>query len=243
MTRLSGEDNNRSIIVIVTIVAAALIGLAIWSVSGKPSSSDTSVGTKDKPAVFELKDVSSLGEDSAPVKVVVVEDFKCPACKSFEENVKPLIVKNYVDTGKVKIYTMIMPFLAELAKLDTDDSKIAAQGGKCAYDVGGNKAFHQYKSIVFRAQGPENEAWATKDRLKELSASVEMDSDKFAECLDSDATAGRVDAEEEQVKELGVSGTPSVFVNGVKVTNGQYQVYADAIDEALKGDSSAGNEP
>ena len=66
--------------------------------------------------------------------------------------------------------------------------------------------------------------WATKDRLKELAQNVEgLDQTAFATCLDTDATAARVDADEKQATDANVTGTPTVFVNGKVVTgsNGQ----------------------
>lgn len=243
MTRPTSEDNNnRKTIIIATVVSAALIGLAGWQMSAKPAGNNSNIGTKDAPLSFDLQDVPFVGDKEAPVTVVVVEDFKCPACKMFDEQVLPQIKANYVETGKAKIHTMFMPFLAEMAKLDVDDSKLAAQAYKCVYDISGNKAADRYKSIVFRAQGSESEAWANKDRLKELTDSIEIDQDRFAECIDTDQTAGRVDAEEEQVQKLGVTGTPSIFINGVKASSGDYAGYAKALDEALAGTADKADE-
>lgn len=229
------SNSNRTILVIGTLIAVALIALALVAVRGKPAPGAGLSGD------FDLTGQPFAGKADAPVSVVVIEDFKCPVCKTFEETVAPGLKTNYVDTGKAKVYTLVWPFLSEVARLPVDDSKFAAQAAKCVYDQGGNDAFGSFKSILFRAQGDESTAWATKTRLKDLAGNVEgIDQGQFATCLDTDATAARVDADEKQVTDARVNSTPTVFVNGKQVLNGSGQgsyLLADvsaAIDAASK---------
>ncbi|UBV41729.1 DsbA family protein [Deinococcus taeanensis] len=235
MSRLQSGNPNRTFLVIGTLVAAVLIALAVFAIQGKPASG------AGLSATFDLTGQPFIGQDSAPVSVVVVEDFKCPVCKSFEETIAPELKTRYVDTGKAKVYSLVWPFLAQTRGLATDDSKLAAQAGRCVYDQGGNDAFASFKSILFRAQGDENTVWATRTRLKDLAGNLEgLDQGRFAECLDSDATAARVDADEAQVNKAGVNHTPTVFVNGKEVmSSGGQSTYAmadvsAAIDAASK---------
>ncbi|CAM3177672.1 thioredoxin domain-containing protein [Deinococcus deserti] len=205
-------------LVVGTLLAALLIGLALIAVRGKPAPG------AGLTADFNLSTVPYAGLAEAPVSVVVVEDFKCPVCKTFEETIAPELTSKYVQTGKAKLYTVVWPFLAEARRLPTDDSKLAAQAARCVYDQGGNKAFGSFKSILFRAQGDEGTVWATKARLKELAANVEgLDTGKFATCLDTDATASLVEAEKKMVEDARVNHTPTVFVNGKEVMNTQGQ--------------------
>ncbi|MBZ9713657.1 DsbA family protein [Deinococcus multiflagellatus] len=236
MTRLQGNNQNRTFLVVGTLVAAVLIALAVFAVQGKPAA-----GAALK-ANFNLAGQPFVGQENAPVSVVVVEDFKCPVCKNFEETVAPQLKEKYVDAGKIKQYSLVWPFLADTRGLPTDDSKLAAQAAKCVYDQGGNDAFASFKTIMFRAQGDESQVWATKTRLKDLAANVEgLDQAKFDSCLDTDATAARVDADEKQVSDARVNGTPTIFVNGAQVmtADGKRGSYAfedisRAIDAASK---------
>ena len=221
MTRLSGNNQNRSVLLIGTVIAVVLIALALFAVRGRPAGG---ANTNTRAVNFNYATLPFAGQESAPVSVLVVEDFKCPVCKQFEETVAPELRTKYVDSGQAKMYALVWPFLAQVVGLPTDDSKIAAQAGKCVYDQRGNDGFGAYKSILFRAQGDESTVWATKDRLKELAQNVEgLDQTAFATCLDTDATAARVDADEKQATDANVTGTPTVFVNGKVVTgsNGQ----------------------
>lgn len=230
MTRLSGNNQNRTMLIVGTLIAAALIGLALFAVRGPRAA------TTGDAQTFTYANLPYAGQANAPVNVVVVEDFKCPACKAFEETAAPEIRSKYVGTGKIKLYTAVYPFLAEVAKLPEDDSKYAAQAGICIYRQGKNDAFNTYKEILFRAQGPESEVWASKSRLKELAGSLDIDQAAFATCLDNDETAADVDAIEKEVNAAGVTGTPTIFVNGKRVVLEKDYVkeISAAIDAELK---------
>ncbi len=71
--------------------------------------------------------------------------------------------------------------------------------------------------------------------LKERAKKLGLDTSKFDACLDSGATANRVAAEQKEGAALGVSGTPSFFINGVMVVGAQPQSsFESIIDAELK---------
>ncbi|MFB9992233.1 DsbA family protein [Deinococcus oregonensis] len=227
MTRLQGTNPNRTILVIGTLLAAVLIAVALFAVRGKPSGSGQTVN-------FNLSGQPVLGQEAAPVTMVVFEDFKCPNCKRFEDEFLPELKTKYIDTGKVKMVSMNFPFLAQNARLPTDDSKLAAQAVECAF-LQSNDLNNSFKTVLFRGQGSESVVWATKSRLKELAGNVEgLDTAKFATCLDSDQTAAAVDADEKQAVDAKVAGTPAIYVNGKLVDSYATASVSAAIDAALK---------
>ncbi|WP_102127434.1 DsbA family protein [Deinococcus planocerae] len=229
MTRLQGNNQGRTVLVIGTLIAAVLIALALFAVRGRPSAGE------GQTVRFDLTGQPVLGREDAPVTLVVFEDFKCPNCKRFEEEFMPQIRSQYLDTGKAKLVSLNFPFLAEAARLPVDDSKLAAQAAECAFVQGGSEAHERMRQIIFRAQGPESQVWATKARLKELAGSVEgIDQARFNTCLDNDETAAAVDADERQAREAGVGGTPSIYVNGKLLPSYDAATVGAAIDAALQ---------
>ncbi|MDL2345714.1 DsbA family protein [Deinococcus sp. MIMF12] len=226
MTRLQGNNQNRTVLVIGTLIAALLIALAVYAVRGNSGDSGDTV-------TFDLADQPVLGQAGAPVTVVVFEDFKCPNCKRFEEEHLPQIRSQYLDTGKAKLVSMNFPFLAESARLPEDDSKFAAQAVECAFVQGGSEAYENLKQIIFRAQGSEGEVWASKSRLKDLAGNVEgLDQARFGTCLDEDETAAAVEADEAQARRAEATGTPAVYVNGTLVESYDAATVGRAIDAA-----------
>lgn len=227
MTRLNGSSsNNRVFLIVGTLVALLLIGVTVWVVQRNQTTA-TQASTK----TFDLSGQPFIGKADAPVTLVAFEDFKCPNCKNFEENIFPEIQSKYIATGKAKMYKINFPFLGD--NLPTNDSVLAAQAAECAYDQTGNAGYEGMSTIMFRAQGDETQVWATKDKLEDLSGSVDgLDTAKFKTCLDSDATKARVEADKQQAVTAGVNATPSVFVNGVLAANFSAEEISKAIDAA-----------
>ena len=224
MTRLQGQKSSAPL-VIATLLVALLIAAGVWWAQRSHASQAAST--------FDYAGQPFLGQASAPVKMVVFEDFKCPNCKSFEENIFPEIQQKYVDTGKVQVYKINYPFLAMAAQLPTDDSLQAAEAAECVYDQKSNDGYNRYAAILFRAQGSEQTVWATKDKLEELAGSVDgLDMGRFHDCLQSDATKARVEADKKQGDNAGVQGTPSVFVNGKLIETFSAEDIGKAIDAA-----------
>ena len=227
MTRLQGNSNNRTFLIIGTLVAILLIAVTVWAVQRNQTSS-AAAGTQ----TFDLTGQPFIGQASAPVTLVAFEDFKCPVCKQFEETVYPTIKQKYLDTGKAKLYKITYPFLAD--SLPVNDSVLAGEAAECAYDQTGNAGYEGMSTILFRAQGDETTVWATKDKLVELSGSVDgLDPAKMRVCLDSDATKARVEADKQQALKAGVRGTPSLFVNG-QLTTASVDALSQAIDAAAQ---------
>lgn len=71
--------------------------------------------------------------------------------------------------------------------------------------------------------------------LKERAKKLGLDTTKFDTCLDGGTTAARVASEQKEGAALGVSGTPSFFINGVMVVGAQPQSsFESIIDAELK---------
>lgn len=235
--RRSTSQNNTPLIV-GTVVVAGLVGLAIFSGPGKNNQAQAN-GSTENFAALNLSTKPTIGQESAPVEMVVIEDFKCPICKQFEANVYNRIEADYVHSGQLKVRPVTWPFLAQAFGLPEDDSKNAAQAAECVYKHGGATPLNEYRSIVFRAQGEEDKVWATKNRLKELAQNVGgIDQAAFATCLDNNETAAQVEANKAEVEAAGVRGTPTVFINGQKVNNPNN--YAE-IEAAIKAAAAGGS--
>lgn len=165
-----------------------------------------------------------LGSDTASVTVVEFSDFQCPFCSRFQQLVYPQLKTDYIDTGKVSFVYQDFAFLGE-------ESRLAGQAAKCAGDQG---KFWEYHDYLFGHQNGENEgAFATKN-LKTFARNLKLNTVEFGSCLDSGKYAAAVDAETKSGKDIGVTGTPTVLVNGQIIVGAQpYDSFKQAIDEAL----------
>jgi len=96
-------------------------------------------------------------------------------------------------------------------------------------------ALWQYHDYLFSNQGQENTGWATADHQKQFAASLGLDASAFNQCLDSNKYSQEVANETAAGKNAGVSGTPTIFINGTPIVGAQpYAAFQQAIDNALK---------
>jgi protein-disulfide isomerase len=222
------HQQNRSVLIVGTLVAALLVVALLFTL--RPGTAPSLSGTR----TFDLQGAPTLGQASAPVQLVVFEDFKCPNCKRFEEQELPVLQRKYLDAGRARLSWLPFPFIAQQNNLPTDDSLLAAEAGYCAADQR-PALFWAYAPVIFRAQGSEAQVWASADRLTELAGYVDgLDPARLRACLDSGAATKRVQAGYDQGRRLGVNATPSVFVNGVLVSDYSATTVGAAIDQALK---------
>lgn len=124
---------------------------------------------KSKAAEFDYANLPVLGNPEAPVKIVEFGDFKCPACKQVNELIKPQLLKDYIDQGKVAFYFVNLPFISP-------DSYTAALAVQSVYHQN-EKVYWNYFDEVYKNQGDEKTEWATADFLVDLAKKTNLDLD------------------------------------------------------------------
>lgn len=166
-----------------------------------------------------------LGSANAKVTVVEYADYQCPFCEKWYTSVMSELKTKYINSGKIKFVYQDFAFLGP-------DSNTAAEASHCASDQ--NK-FWQYHDYLFTHQGAEGSGWATAVHQKEFAQAVGLNTTQFNSCLDSGKYKQEVLDETAAGKSYGVSGTPSVFVNGTIIVGAQPATsFEQAIDAALK---------
>ena len=160
----------------------------------------------------------SIGDPKAPVTLIEFSDFQCPFCRQVAPTLKK-IRATYGD--KVRIVWKDFP----LTQIHAQAFK-AGEAGHCAAEQG---KFWEFHDQVFGSQQA-----LQPDDLKRYAAAVGNDAGKFAACLDSSKHAQIVRNSINDGMRLGVNSTPTVFVNGRRISGAQsYDVFAAVIDEEL----------
>lgn len=171
----------------------------------------------------------TLGDDDAPVKVILFENFLCEHCKAFEEDAFARLKRDYIDTGKVQAYYVNLAWGEE----DAFDAGLA---GECAYRQD-EAAFWPYKTALFRAQGGEGETWATIDTLVRVAEeSVPgLDAADLRACITERRFESEVERDLGLGDYIGVQGTPSIVVDDEGFQNPSFAALQAAIDARLAG--------
>ncbi len=171
-----------------------------------------------------VDDDPSIGSDDAKVVMVEFSDFQCPFCERFFKETLPQIKENYVDTGKVKFVYRDFP----LSSIHPEAQK-AAESAECARDQG---KFWEYHDVLFENRMDWTGVGAAK--FKEYASDLGLDTSQFSECLDSDKYGDEVLADMNAGQSIGVSGTPTFFINGKRfVGAAPYENFVTAIEEEL----------
>lgn len=150
----------------------------------------------------------SFGPANAPVTIVEFGDFECPDCKMEA----PVLRHDLVDAfdGKVRVVFKNYPLESVHPW-----ARAAAIDGRCVYQQG-NDAFWKFYDWIYQNQDdimPDNLnskvlAWAGENGI---------DTVQLGKCIDTKATEPEVVRSIAEGHELGVQGTPTLFINGRKI--------------------------
>lgn len=184
----------------------------------------------DVSHAMNVADDPYKGSESAPLTLVEYTDYQCPFCARHAKVVLPEILKNYVDTGKVRyvLRDFPLPFHKQAGK--------ASEAALCAGDQG---KYWQMHDELFRNQGALD-----ADKLPGYAKAVGINVDTFNACLASGKYTGRVAKNAADGGKAGVRGTPSFVlgytqpggeVKGEKMVRGAvpYAAFQSVIDELL----------
>ncbi|MCL4360340.1 DsbA family protein [Patescibacteria group bacterium] len=165
------------------------------------------------------------GNKNAKVTLIEFADFRCPFCERFYTQTESQIMKEYVDTGKVKFAFRNYAFLGPA-------STVAANAAECANEQ--NKFWDMYE-YFYKNQPPETDtSMYTTDTLTKAAGTLGMDTAKFRSCLSGNKFDANVNGDFTAGQNAGVTGTPTFFVNGTMLVGAQpYSAFKAAIDAEL----------
>ncbi len=191
---------------------------------------------------LEIGTSAVMGAIDAQVTLVEFSDFQCPFCRRHATTVFPELIKNYVDTGKVKIVMREYP-------IESIHSRAmgASQAALCAGDQG---KYWEMHDLMFG-----NQQQLAVENLKQHALSLGLDAGTFDACLDDNKHTAQIQADLAEGQKLGVSGTPSFvvgltdpddpgkvtvtkFIRGAK----SFPAFQQAIDELLASAEKGGDE-
>jgi len=170
-----------------------------------------------------------LGNPNAPLILVEFGDYQCHFCNVYFQDTEHKIIKNYVNTGKVKIlfkdFTIIGP-----------DSLSAAHIAHCAGEQG---KFWEYHDILYNNWNGENNGWASKQNLLKFANEIDLDIEKLMDCDRNNKYKSIIDSSNNDARMLGITGTPAFFVLSntdiQKLTGAQkYEVFEKVFETMLE---------
>ncbi|MFJ8665883.1 thioredoxin domain-containing protein [Streptomyces sp. NPDC093600] len=236
------EKQRRVLIVSAAVVGvlglAAVVGVIAANTGGKGGGSDkagpvvapTGAVGGDQPAI-------PTGRADAPSTLTVWEDFRCPACTSFENAFRDTI-HELEAAGALRTEYHLVTIID--GNMGGSGSLRAANAAACAQDAG---KFTPYHDVLYMNQPPEtDDAFAKNDKLLELAAKVPgLDTPAFRSCVEKGTHDSWIAKSTEAFRKGDFRGTPSVLLNGESIfpTKGNEQISPENLKkwvaEANKG--------
>jgi protein-disulfide isomerase len=173
-----------------------------------PESPVFKISTKDQP---------SLGNANAAVTIVAFTDYQCPSCAAMH----PVLERVVKESGdKVRLVTRDFPLTMHA------DAFKAAEAAEAAREQG---KYWEYVNVLL-----QNQSALSVEKLKSYATQLGLDRARFDAALDSRKFAESVQADVDDGLKLGLKGTPSLFINGRRVTAKSYEELKESVDAALK---------
>jgi protein-disulfide isomerase len=226
-------------------LAAVLVVVAIVVSSSNKNDSGSRAGRVEKatgaiPGQTESSEMLTglpqqgifLGKANAPVRFVEFADLQCPFCREYALNTLPVLVQDYVRTGKVR-----MEF-RDLAFIGKDSEK----AGRWAAAAGRQGKLWNFADVFYFNQGEENTGYVTDTFLAKIAKAAGVDPVKAKAYADTPAADAPRQAATALAQRYGASSTPTFLVGKrggglAKVNAGPTDTDAlkAAIDGQLKG--------
>lgn len=151
-----------------------------------------------------------IGDRDAPVVLMMFTEHHCRYCKEFYATHFPLLHQDYIEQGKVRLQIGILPLRKYIR------SGNAAMSLLCAATQGKGIPMHE---LLFEVGAKDRQAQL------DLSASLDLDTALFNQCLDSPDTARTLERQKSLARSYDVTLVPTFFLNGEKSVGLPY--YAD----------------
>jgi protein-disulfide isomerase len=173
-----------------------------------PESPSFEIATDDQPV---------KGTTTASVTIVAFTDFECPSCAR-QHPVLERIVNEFGD--RVRLVVRDFPLTQHA------NARKAAEAAEAAREQG---KYWEYAGVLFR-----NQSALGIDKLRQYATELGLDRKRFDASLDSGKFAEQVQRDVIDGHKLGVNGTPTLYINGKRVSDHSYDNVKTVIETALK---------
>lgn len=226
------------ILAVLLVIAAFLLGVLITKVqylekgqTAVVTDSTVPVGEDNQLQPGQKVDVAvgnlpPLGDENAKVKIVEFADLRCPFCAQFYRETEQSIIKDYVETGKAVFYFRHFEFLGPA-------SIVAGNAVECANE---QKKFWEMHDYLYTNQPSESDtSMFTNEKMTEIAGTLGVNTNQFKSCMESSKFQANLDKDMSEGQAAGVSGTPTIFINGRSVVGAEpYTSIKPLIDQALE---------
>lgn len=190
-----------------------------------PASVPTSSGPDSVTDIADRNRI--LGKETAKVWMIEVSDFQCPFCKTFHDSTYPLLKKEYIDTGKLRLAYLNLPLGMHA------NAQPAAHAAMCAALQG---RFWEAHDRIFDSQDKWKALADARPFLDSVAVAAGAEKTKLAACTQSRRLAALIQADMDRGAQAGAESTPTFFIGNHKILGAApVAAFRAVIDSALAG--------
>ena len=149
-----------------------------------------------------IQNTAILGDENAKITILEFGDYQCTFCYKFHKNTLPILMDEYVKTGKIKMVFRDFP-------LNGNDSIIAGEATYCADDQ--NK-YWEYHDVLYQNWAGEKTGWIKTSALYKFASIINLDLNEFTSCLNNHNHLDKVLENEKLALKMNVDGTPTFLI-------------------------------
>jgi protein-disulfide isomerase len=186
-----------------------------------------------QPVKISLDNDPVRGDPNAPITIVEFSDFQCPFCARFHVQTLPLLIEEYIDSGKVNLIYRDFPIQSI-----HPNALPAAVAAECANEQG---KYWEYHDTLFEKQN----SWSRLDSntvistFSQYATDVGLEKQQFDSCLGSGKYLEEVQGDLRDGRDYDITGTPGFFIGNdeigfVKINGAQpFESFQRIIDAQL----------
>jgi protein-disulfide isomerase len=224
------EKNAKKSYIVFWVIGIMAIAFFVWYFAIRTESADKST--------LKIGNSPVLGDKDAPVVIYEFSDFSCPYCAAaagYNEEVTnylksgnpgweaplPLIIENYVKTGKAKIVFKYYP---------GHGAAMNAHALALALNEQNSTLFWDFVDKAFANQ-TELDNW---DNVNAIARSLGADMDALSRRMKENNYGAMLEADYNMGQANNIKGTPTFFINGKMIKGAQsYSTFKETIDKEL----------
>ena len=180
------------------VVIAAAVSAAFVLISNQSAVTTDAFDYSQIPQERQPDGGFVLGDPNAPVTIVAFEDFLCGHCQSYKVHVEKLI-SEYVAKGLARFEYRFTPVVSP------SYSPLTAKLAECSETLRPGSFWNAHDALFEIASARQ----FSDNSSRIFAEKMEM---SYAELLECTRDANQVDKDSQLANQLGVTGTPSVFV-------------------------------
>jgi len=200
-------------LMVIAVSCAVVVTYSVWQARNRGVTGDATIEVSRRRWSQLTARGQRIGKADAAVQVVEFTDFECPFCKQFHADYWPQLVSKYGANLSLRVHHYPLPAHPHAYS--------AARAVECAGAAG---KFEEMFVALGQAEGALNDSV-----LAALQASIGVAEDhRFVDCW-ATTTNSSIEADRRLATDIGLTGTPTLIINGTRLRGLPSYVVIDSI--------------